>query len=59
MPSAGEVLEVNGGLEAHPEYVNEDAFGKGWMVKVKLTGPVNGELLDAAAYEKLVTEESH
>ena len=59
MPSAGEVLEVNGELETHPEYVNEDAFGKGWMIKVKLTGPVNGELLDAAAYSKLVTEESH
>ena len=59
MPSAGEVLEVNGDLESHPEYVNEDAFGKGWMIKVKLTGPLSGDLLDAAGYEKLVSEESH
>ena len=59
MPSAGEVLEVNGDLEAHPEFVNEDAFGKGWMVKIKLVGPLSGELLDAAAYEQLVSEESH
>jgi glycine cleavage system H protein len=59
MPSAGEVLEVNGALEAHPEFVNEDAFGKGWMVKVKLAGPLSGDLLDAAAYEALVNEESH
>ena len=59
MPSAGEVLEVNGELESHPEFVNEDAFGKGWMIKVKLAGPLGADLLDAAAYEKLVSEESH
>jgi glycine cleavage system H protein len=59
MPSAGEVLEVNEQLEAHPEFVNEDAFGKGWMVKIKLTGPLNPELLDAAGYARLVSEESH
>ena len=59
LPSAGSVLDVNGELEAHPEYVNEDAYGKGWMLKVKLEGPVNPELLDAAAYEALVSAESH
>jgi glycine cleavage system H protein len=59
MPSAGEVLDVNGELESHPEFVNEDPFGKGWMVKIKLTGALNGDLLDAASYEKLVSEESH
>jgi glycine cleavage system H protein len=59
MPSAAEVLEVNAELEAHPERVNEDPYGKGWMVKVKLTGGLSSELLDAAAYEKLVSEESH
>ena len=59
IPSQCEVLEVNGELEAHPEYVNEDAYGKGWMLKVKLEGPVNPELLDAAAYEALVSAESH
>ena len=59
MPSAGEVLAVNGDLDAHPEFVNEDAFGKGWMVKVKLTGALSADLLDAAAYQSLVAEESH
>jgi glycine cleavage system H protein len=59
MPSAGDVLEVNGELEAHPEFVNEDAFGKGWMVKIKLAGPLGADLLDAAAYQALVSEESH
>jgi len=59
MPSAGEILAVNEELEAHPEFVNEDAFGKGWMVKVKLSGALAGDLLDAAAYAALVSEESH
>ncbi|MDR3671541.1 MAG: glycine cleavage system protein GcvH [Holophaga sp.] len=59
MPSAGEVLAVNEELEAHPEYVNEDAFGKGWMVKVKLDGALAANLLDAAGYASLVNEESH
>ena len=59
MPAAGEVLDVNGELEAHPEFVNEDAFGKGWMVKIKLEGALPADLLDAAAYQALVSEESH
>ena len=59
IPTACEVLEVNEALEAHPEYVNEDPYGKGWMVKVKLTGALASELLDAVAYEALVSAESH
>lgn len=58
MPTAGEVLEVNAGLADHPESVNEDPYGKGWMVKIKLTGDLSG-LLDATAYEALVSAESH
>ena len=58
MPAAGEVLEVNDSLADHPEAVNEDAYGKGWMVKIKLTGGFTG-LLDAKAYEALVSAESH
>lgn len=58
MPAAGEVLEVNGALEDHPEAVNEDPYGQGWMVKVRLTGDLSG-LLDAAAYEALVAAEGH
>jgi glycine cleavage system H protein len=59
MPSAGEVIEVNATLADHPEAVNEDPYGKGWMVKVKLSGALAGDLLDAAAYEALVSAESH
>jgi glycine cleavage system H protein len=58
MPAAGEVLEVNITLADHPEAVNEDPYGKGWMVKVRLSGELTG-LLDAKAYEALVSAESH
>jgi glycine cleavage system H protein len=58
LPAAGEVLEVNTTLADHPEAVNEDPFGRGWMVKIKLTGDLAG-LLDAQAYEALVSAESH
>jgi len=59
MPTAGEILEVNGELEAHPEYLNEDPYGKGWLVKIKISGEINAELLDAADYEAHVASESH
>jgi glycine cleavage system H protein len=59
MPTAGEVIEINGELEAHPEYMNEDPVAKGWMIKIKMDGALNAELLDAAAYEKHVASESH
>ena len=58
MPTAGEVLAVNPDLESHPEAVNEDPYGKGWMVQIKLSGDLAG-LLDAAAYEALVAAEGH
>lgn len=58
-PSAGEVIEINADLEAHPEYVNEDPYGKGWMFKLRLQGDLDPALLDAAAYEALVASEGH
>lgn len=55
MPVSGEVIEVNEGLEDAPETVNKDAYGEGWMVKVKMTDPSEFDgLLDAAAYESLI-----
>lgn len=52
MPVAGEVLEFNEELESTPELVNQDPYGKGWIVKIKISNPdeVN-ELLDATAYK--------
>ncbi|HET8901781.1 MAG TPA: glycine cleavage system protein GcvH [Holophagaceae bacterium] len=59
MPMACEIVEANGELEAHPEFVNEDPYGKGWMLKVKVAGSLPADLLDAKAYEALVSAESH
>lgn len=51
-PVSGEVVEVNEALEDEPELVNKDAFGEGWIIKVKLTNPEEVEqLLDAKDYE--------
>ena len=56
MPIAGEVIAFNDTLEDTPEIVNEDPYGAGWMIKVKLSDPKEIEnLLDATAYTTLVT----
>ena len=50
-PLSGEITEVNEGLKDSPEQINEDSYGEGWLVKVKLSDP--GEidsLLDAESY---------
>ena len=50
---SGRVVETNELLREHPEYVNQDAYGKGWMIRVEAAdiGPLDG-LMDAAAYER-------
>lgn len=54
MPVSGTVIEVNGELEAAPELVNSDPYGKGWMIKIELSDPAELEnLLDAKAYEQI------
>ena len=56
-PLGGEVLEVNPKLAEHPELVNSDPFGEGWMIRLRVADPAQlGELLDPAAYERLVAE---
>lgn len=55
MPVSGEILEFNTALESSPETVNSDAYGAGWMVKIKLSDPSEFEkLLDAEAYSALI-----
>jgi glycine cleavage system H protein len=50
-PLSGEVTEVNEALKDKPENVNEDPYGEGWLVKVKLSDPSEVEsLLDAESY---------
>jgi glycine cleavage system H protein len=56
MPVTGEILEFNGELESSPELVNDAPYTEGWMVKVKLSGAVPADLLDAASYKDLIGE---
>ena len=57
MPATGEVLEVNPELEDAPELVNEDAYGKGWLIKVTVADPAQlDELLSAEEYQKLIAK---
>lgn len=54
-PLSGEVVEVNDALADNPEKVNEDPYGEGWLIKVRLTQPSEADaLLDAEEYRKLL-----
>lgn len=55
MPITGEVLEVNKDIDSAPESVNNDPYGKGWMIKLKITNAAEvAELLTADAYKALI-----
>lgn len=57
LPIGGEVMEVNPQLEEHPELVNQDPYGEGWIIKLKPTDTAEmDELLDAAAYKEIINE---
>ena len=51
----GSIVEFNDAVDAHPAIVNKDAYGEGWIVKVKMSDPAEYDaLLSAADYEKLI-----
>jgi len=53
VPVAGEVLEFNEALEDEPELINKDPYGKGWIIKMKVSNPTDADaLLDADEYQK-------
>ena len=55
MPLSGEVLEFNAALEDTPEFVNDDPYKSGWMIKVKIEDPSQiSDLLDFDAYKQLI-----
>jgi glycine cleavage system H protein len=57
-PLSGEIVEVNEALAETPERINEDPYGEGWLVKVRLSDPAEAEaLLSAADYRKLLEGE--
>lgn len=52
MPVSGEVLEVNGALDAQPELVNNDPYGEGWIIRIAVKDIAElDNLMDATAYE--------
>jgi glycine cleavage system H protein len=55
MPVSGEVMEVNKDIDAAPESVNSDPYGKGWMIKIKMSNPSEvSSLLSVDDYKKLI-----
>lgn len=57
MPVGGEILEVNPALEEKPDLVNKDPYGKGWMVKIRMSNPdETKELLSPEEYKTLLGE---
>jgi glycine cleavage system H protein len=52
-PVSGEIVEVNEALKDSPEQINDDSYGEGWLVKVKLSDPSElDQLMDASSYEE-------
>jgi len=53
-PGAGTIVEVNAELKAHPEWINQDPYGKGWIYKIELAGAIDlASLLTPEAYTQL------
>jgi glycine cleavage system H protein len=56
LPLSGTIIEKNAELDAHPELVNQDPYGSGWMVKMTVADPSDADrLLDTKAYQALVS----
>lgn len=59
-PVSGTIAKVNADLKDHPEVVNADPYGKGWMVVIDLTAPAEVEqLMTAAQYETFLSKQKH
>lgn len=57
IPVAGEIVEANEDLNDNPEFVNNDAYGEAWMIKVKMNNPLEADaMLSAEEYEEYLSE---
>ena len=54
MPVGGEIIDINELLNEKPELVNDDPYGQGWMIKIKLNSSDTSDLLNSEQYKKLV-----
>ena len=61
IPTDGKVIEVNKDLNDHPEYINQDTYNKGWILKIELTSDPtkNNELVSKDEYSKFVLAQAH
>ena len=58
-PVSGEVVEVNDALDGKPETVNEDAYGEGWMIKVRMSDPSQADaMMSSDEYESFLASEA-
>lgn len=59
-PVSGTIAKINTDLKDHPEVVNSDPYGKGWMAVIDLTAPAEVEqLMTAAQYEEFLSKQKH
>ena len=58
-PISGKVLKVNQELDAKPEMVNEDCYGKAWMIVIESRSAATGELMDDKAYASFLKDSAH
>lgn len=61
MPCEGKVVEINKELNEHPEYVNQEPYGKGWLIKVELTSDINlnKDLISSEEYQQFIMAKTH
>jgi len=58
-PVSGKIVEVNADLQDHPEYLNQDPYGKGWIAVIELANPADVEaLMTALQYEEFLSSQS-
>lgn len=58
-PFSGKIIEVNDELSSHPEYINQDPYGKGWIAKIEIKDDnEKKKLMNSESYELFVKEES-
>ena len=58
-PVSGKIVEVNAELDDHPEYLNQDPYGKGWIAVIELANPADVEaLMTASQYEEFLSSQS-
>lgn len=58
-PVSGEVVEINEKLLENPQLINEDPYGKGWLLRIRPFENDNNQLLTAEEYSKVVASEAH